>query len=155
MNTKLDPTYLEAWRSFITTHAMLINHIDKSLNAAGQIPLHWYDVLIELYEAPEQRLRMHELADAVVLSRSGLTRLVNRLEKAGLLRRELDEADRRGFYAIITDAGIDAMRSAWPVYAAGIQQYFADHLTKDEAKLLTRVFMQMMHYTKVHEADDE
>src|SRR3954447_20892655 len=109
--------HLVAWRTFITAHAAVIGRIERDMVAAGVIPLTWYDVLIELYEAPERRLRLHELADAVVLSRSGLSRLVDRLESAGLLRRETAATDRRGAYAVLTEAGLEAMGIAWPVYA--------------------------------------
>src|SRR5436309_905275 len=120
-----DEPRLAAWRAFITAHAAVIGRIERDMAAARVIPLTWYDVLIELYEAPERRLRLHELADAVVLSRSGLSRLIDRLEGAGLLRREAAVTDRRGAYAVLTGEGIEAMRAAWPVYARGIADYFA------------------------------
>jgi DNA-binding MarR family transcriptional regulator len=122
----------------------LIADIDRRLAAAGQIPLHWYDVLIELYEAPDQKLRMADLAQRVLLTRSGLTRLVDQLEAKGYLRRVLDPEDRRGFYAILTDAGVAAMRSAWPIYAAGIQELFGAHLSPEEAAILVRLFARML-----------
>src|SRR4051812_21881263 len=106
MEQRLDPEKLAAWRNFITAHATLIDRIDRNLAEADLIPLHWYDVLIELSEAPDHRLRMHELASSVVLSRSGLTRLVDRLEKEGFLTRERDATDRRGAYAVITEQGL-------------------------------------------------
>lgn len=142
--TKPNPKQLEAWRLFITAHARLIDAIDHDLQAAGKIPLHWYDVLIELAEAPEKRLRMHELAEKVVLSRSGLTRLVDKLEKAGYLRREIDPADRRGFYAILTDEGLAAQRNAWGIYAKSIAQHFAQHLSDDDARHLIDLFTKML-----------
>ena len=135
-----DEQRLAAYRTFITAHAELITQIERELAAAGVIPITWYDVLIELYEAPGRRLRMHELATAVVLSRSTITRTVDRLEAAGLLRREPDLSDRRGAFAVLTDEGLEAMRQAWPVYAAGIVEHFAQHLTADEARLLTAIF---------------
>jgi DNA-binding MarR family transcriptional regulator len=118
--------------------------------AAGVIPLTWYDILIELYEAPQRRLRLHELARAVVLSRSTLTRTVDRLETAGLLRREPDPTDRRGAFAVLTDAGLEAMRAAWPVYAQGIVDYFACHLSDGEARLLTAVFERIRDAARAH-----
>jgi len=139
----LNEDHLTAWRLFITTHARLIDQIDKELNAAHCIPLHWYDVLIELVETPEHRLRLHELAEKVVLSRSGLTRLLDRLEKAGYLHREPDPTDRRGAFAVLNEAGRNAIREAWPVYAAAIQQYFAHYLNPEEAVLLTTMFSRM------------
>jgi DNA-binding MarR family transcriptional regulator len=140
MSEKLGEGYLKAWRLFITSHAKLIQQIDADLQAAGQISLSWYDVLIELYEAPEKRLRMTELAERVVLSRSGLTRLVDRLEERGFLRREADPQDRRGFYVYITEAGVKAMRAAWPIYAHGIQAHFAEFLSAEEAAILAKAF---------------
>lgn len=144
MDDKIKPNHLEAWRLFITSHAKLLNQIDTELQSEGQIPLNWYDVLIELYEAPQQRLRMSELADKVVLSRSGLTRLVDRLEKAGYLQREIDLDDRRGFFAVINDKGITAMRGAWPIYARGIQSYFAEHLSEEETAILRKLFHDIL-----------
>lgn len=137
---QLDDLPLAAWRAFITTHATLIDLINRELTEADCIPLHWYDVLIELFEAPERRLRLHELARKVVLSRSGLTRLVDRLEAAGFLQRQPDPNDRRGFFAVITDEGIAALRKAWPVYAQGISRHFARHMSDDEARLIVKLF---------------
>ena len=135
MTEHLSKQHLAAWRAFLKAHALLIDRIDHDLVAARQLPLSWYDVLIELYEAPERRLRMHEVAERVVLSRSGLTRLVDRLEAEGFLRRDRSETDRRGAYAVITEEGIAALRHAWPIYARGIAQYFAHWLTEEEAQL--------------------
>ena len=144
MSEKLAESYLKAWRLFITSHAKLIQQIDAELQTAGQISLSWYDVLIELYEAPEKRLRMTEVAERVVLSRSGLTRLVDRLEEKELLRRETDPQDRRSFYLHITEEGVSAMRSAWPIYARAIQAHFADTLSEEEAAVLAKVFAAIL-----------
>lgn len=145
MSEKLNPQHLKAWRLFLTTHATLIADIDKRLGDAEQIPLNWYDVLIELYEAPAQRLRMSDIADRVLLTRSGLTRLVDRLEEAGYLTREPDPDDRRGSYASITEEGIEAMRGAWKIYAQGIHDLFAVHLHDDEAQMLIAILSRMLH----------
>jgi len=144
MSKKLAEHHLNAWRLFITAHATLIDAIDRELAAAECIPLHWYDVLVELVEAPDRRLRLHELADKVVLSRSGLTRLVDKLETAGLLKREPNPEDRRGYYAVLTDAGYEALRHAWPIYAAGIEQNFAAHLTEEEAKIFITALQKIL-----------
>lgn len=144
MNQKLKPEHLKAWRLFLTASARLVDRIDNDLRLANQLPLNWYDVLIELHEAPGNRLRMHDLAERVLLTRSGLTRLVDRLEKEGFLTREIDPEDRRGFYAIITESGIEALRNAWTVYAAGIDDFFAKHLSDDDAVLLSTVFSRML-----------
>jgi DNA-binding MarR family transcriptional regulator len=122
----------------------LIERIERELVEADVIPLGWYDVLLALAEAPERRLRMHELAQAIVLSRSGLTRLVDRLETAGLLHRQPAPGDRRGAFAVLTEEGLAALRQAWPVYAQGIAQHFACHLSDEEAQMLTGVFQRML-----------
>jgi DNA-binding MarR family transcriptional regulator len=140
----LSEQHLAAWRAFLKAHATIIDHIDHDLVAAERPPLSSYDVLIELYEAPEHRLRMHELAERVVLSRSGLTRLVDRLEAEGLLTRERSGTDRRGAYAVITEQGIAALRRTWPIYARGIAEYFAQWLTLEEAQLLETAFGRIL-----------
>jgi DNA-binding MarR family transcriptional regulator len=145
MTSSLDDEHLTAWRLFITAHARLIERIDRELAAAGCIPLAWYDVLVELVEAPEHRLRMSELAARVVLSRSTLTRLVDRLEAEGLLMRQRSTSDRRGAYAVLTDAGRAAMRTAWPIYARGIATYFAPHLSSGDAHTLTQSLTRVLN----------
>ena len=132
----LDQGRVAAWRSLITANALVLEKIERALAGAGLPPLGWYDVLLELSGAPGGRLRMHELARAVVLSRSGLTRLVDRLEGAGLLGREPDPADRRGAYAAITEDGRATLRRMWPVYAAGIAEHFGRHLTDEETRVI-------------------
>ena len=149
---ELDEVRLAAWRAFITAHAEVIARLERDMAAADVIPLGWYDVLIELYEAPGRRLRLYELADAVVLNRSTLTRTVDRLEAAGLLRRERDPADRRGAFAVLTDAGRAALRGAWPIYAQGIAAYFASHLTTEEARIVTAVFERVRNAVQAAEA---
>ena len=133
---RLDEDRLGAWRALLNAHAAVTGRIEADLAAAGRLPLHWYDVLVALREAPGERRRLHDLARAVTLSRSGLTRLVDRLEAAGLLRRERAAIDRRGAYAVLTEAGLAALDAAWPVYAAGIRAHWAAHLSPAEARTL-------------------
>ena len=140
----LSKQHLAAWRTFLKAHATLIDRIDRDLVVAQRPPLSSYDVLIELYEAPEHRLRMHELAERVVLSRSGLTRLVDRLEAEGLLTRDRSGTDRRGAYAVLTEQGIAALQRTWPIYARGIDEYFAQWLTLEEAQLLESVLGRIL-----------
>ena len=130
-----------AWRAFLRAHAAAVGRIERDLAASEpELPLTWYDVLVALVGAPERRLRLRELAHEVLLSRSGLTRLVDRLEAAGLLRREPDPSDRRGAFAVLTDEGYEALRRTWPIYARGIQEHFARYLEGDEAAVLARAF---------------
>ncbi|MDP9458650.1 MAG: MarR family transcriptional regulator [Actinobacteria bacterium] len=134
----LDQGREEAWRALITAHAAAVERIERGLLEAGLPPLGWYDVLLELSAAPGCRLRMHELARAVVLSRSGLSRLVDRLEKAGLLRREPDPEDGRGSFAVLTNEGSRMRERMWPVYAKGIAEHFGAHVSDEEAAVLCR-----------------
>jgi DNA-binding MarR family transcriptional regulator len=132
------------WRAFLSAHAAAIDRIEDDLEEAGVLPLSWYDVLLALYEAPEKRLRMHELASAILVTRGGLTRLVSRIEGAGLLRREPDPADGRGLYAVLTGGGLEALRATWPVYASGIAEHFGRYLTNEEVEILSRVFLRIL-----------
>jgi DNA-binding MarR family transcriptional regulator len=136
MMTEPDEQRLVAWRALLTTQARAVEAIERDLAAADLVPLTWYDVLVALWEAPDHRLRLHELAREVVLSRSGLTRLVDRLEAAGLLRRESCADDRRGAFAVLTPEGRAAQLKAWPIYARGISAHFGRHLSDTEATIL-------------------
>jgi len=132
------------WRNFLTAHAAVINRIEDDLDEAEVLPLSWYDVLLALYEAPDCRLRMRELASAILVTRGGLTRLVGRIEKAGLLRREPDPEDGRGLHAALTDEGLEALRSTWPIYARGIAEHFGKHLTDEEVEVLNSVLPRIL-----------
>jgi DNA-binding MarR family transcriptional regulator len=116
---------LAVWRSFLRAHATVVRTLEAELAAETTLPLAWYDVLVQLVEAPGRRLRMTELADRVLLSRSGVTRLVDRMVRAGLVRRTPCEDDLRGTFAGITDEGFGALRAASPVHLRGI----ATHMT--------------------------
>jgi DNA-binding MarR family transcriptional regulator len=144
----LEPAKLEAWRSFLRLHATLIDLLERDLARAGVVPLSWYDVLVALVQAPERRLRMHELAEAMVLNRSSVTRLVDRLEEAGLLTRQPTPGDRRGAFAVLTEQGLEALRTAWPFYANGIDQRFGRQLSESEATTITEAFRRLLAEAK-------
>lgn len=143
MPDRPSPDHVAAWRALLTAHAELTERIYAALRDAGVIPLRWYDALLCLYEAPDRRLRLAELARAALLSRSGLTRLVDRLEEAGLLTREPCEDDARGAYAVLTRDGLQALRRCWRVYGAEIEARVGRRITAAEARalrgLLTRL----------------
>lgn len=134
---------LAAWRLFIKTHAKIIENIEQDLAEQKRVPLTTYDVLIALFEAPDRKLRFGELNRKVVLSKSGLTRLVDRLERDGLIQRERSDEDRRGAYAVLTQEGEMQLRKAWPVYAKGIKQYFAKLLSDAEVQSIISSFGAM------------
>lgn len=131
MAARPDPDRLAVWRLFLEAHAVVTDRLGRELEAECHLPLTWYDVLLQLAGAPDRRLRMRDLADAVLLSRSGLTRLVDRMESAGLVVREATATDRRGADAVLTDAGRAALRRAAPVHLRGVQEHFAAHLTEE------------------------
>ena len=132
----LEPAGLDAWRAFLTSYRTVLDRIERDLAAGDLLPLTWYDVLLELNAAPDRRLRQRDLARTVVLTRSGISRLIDRLEAAGLVRSEPNPRDRRGGLIVLTPAGREALRRTWPAYARAIQQHFARHLTAEEARTL-------------------
>ncbi len=134
--SSLPPERVATWRSFLEAHAAVVEVLARELQAQEDLPLSWYDVLVHLSEAPGRRLRMQELADAVLLSKSGLTRLVQRLEVAGLVNRVPCDDDRRGTWAVLSEAGLTRLRDAYPAHVQGVDQHFASHLSDAEVASL-------------------
>jgi DNA-binding MarR family transcriptional regulator len=127
---------MAAWRSFLRAHAAVTRKLEADLVAECKLPLAWYDVLVQLVEAPGRRLRMTDLAGAVLISRSGLTRLVDRLVAAGLVRREPATDDARGTFAVITDAGYERLRAATPTHLRGVGGYVIDRVSPEQLAAL-------------------
>ena len=134
--SELSGTELGAWRGLLRVHTALVRELDAELDAAHGLPLSSYDVLIYLQSAPDRRLRMAELADSVLLSRSGVTRLVDRLEREGLIVRDTCSSDGRGLYAVLTDEGEAMLARARPTHLAGVRERFLRHFSDDELKQL-------------------
>ena len=141
--TEADPKS-RAWRLFLFAHTLLLERIEAELSAVGLPPLAWYDVLWELEKAPERRLRMHELADRIVLPRYNLTRLADRIEEVGLISREDCADDRRGYYLVLTPAAMEMRRRMWKVYGPQIDLLFGDHLSNAAATTLADGLTQMI-----------
>jgi DNA-binding MarR family transcriptional regulator len=135
----VSPEELAVWRAFLRSHATIMRALEAELAASKQLPLASYDVLVQLTEAAEHRLRMTELADRVLLSRSGLTRLVDRLERDGLVVREPYPEDARGMYAVITELGLDKLRAATSVHMPGVGQHFVAAFSPAELQELGRL----------------
>ena len=133
-----------AWRRFLRAHAHVTRRLESDLLAEHRLPLASYDVLVQLVEAPERRLRMSELAERVLLSRSGLTRLVDRLERDGLVRREPCPDDARGLFTVLTDAGYARLREASPVHLRGVSDYAVGRLDDEEAAALADLLARMV-----------
>ena len=129
---------LAAWRSFLHAGVALSQVLGHELEEAQQLPLSWYDVLLKLHEAGGT-LRMQELANAVLLSKSGVTRLVDRMERDGLVERRPCASDRRGWLAVLTPQGKAQLRKASPVHLAGIEEHFAGLIDDDEAAVVRDV----------------
>jgi DNA-binding MarR family transcriptional regulator len=127
-----------AWAALLRVHAALVPALDRELQAAHGLPLSWYDVLLELNDAPERRLTMGELGEVAVVSRSRVSRVVDELVRAGLVSRETNPADGRSAYAMITEAGRRRLRAAAPTYLSGIQRLFTSKLTGREAQTIAR-----------------
>jgi DNA-binding MarR family transcriptional regulator len=121
---KISEEQLRAWRAFLTAHSMMLRRISHDLEQAGLPPLTWYDVLATLRDAPEGQLRQVEIAERVLLSHSGLSRLIDRIEDAGLVERRQCETDRRAFFVALTDEGREMLQQMWPVYVRGIAEDF-------------------------------
>lgn len=131
-----ESTTTSTWPLFLTVHAVLISKIEARLSEAGLPLLSWYDVLWALERADDKRLRMSELAEMTVISRSNLTRLVDRMESAGLVERVRSKEDRRGAFAIVTAKGRAMRRKMWRVYSVAIEELFANHIDSDAAAQL-------------------
>lgn len=144
MGKSLESSKGSTWALFLTAHAVLVEQIELRLAAAGLPSLAWYDVLWALERAGARRLRMSELAEMTVITRSNLTRLVDRLEDAGLVERVRAEEDRRGAFAVVTAEGRALRKKMWPVYAAAIQALFEDHITEKEAAQIREPLGRML-----------
>jgi DNA-binding MarR family transcriptional regulator len=126
---------MRAWRSFLRGHSYVTRLLEAELEDAHGLPLASYDVLVQLAESPDGALRMSELAQAVLLSRSGLTRLVDRLEREGLVKRRSCPSDARGTLAVLTDAGRARLRAASGTHLRGVARHVLSHF--DPAELDT------------------
>ncbi|MFQ6026750.1 MAG: MarR family winged helix-turn-helix transcriptional regulator [Dehalococcoidia bacterium] len=127
---------MTAWRAFLHAYATLIPILEREMKEDKSLPLIWYDVLAQLSDSPQEgRLRMQDLAGSVLLmSPSGLTRLIERMEKEGLVIREHCLEDRRGVFAVITPKGRATLEQAIPGHVRGIQEHFLRHLNDEEIR---------------------
>ena len=136
----LNDDEVRAWGGYLRTHARIVRELDEELRAAHGMPLGTFDVLINLALAPEEMLRMRDLADAIVLSRSGLTRLVDRLVRDGLVERERCGEDARGAWAVLSPAGRKALKQATPTHIEGVRRLFLSCLEDDDQVHLAGVW---------------
>jgi DNA-binding MarR family transcriptional regulator len=132
----LDAEELGAWRGLLRAHSSLTKALDAELVRVHGLPLSSYEVLLLLADSPDGQMRMSELADGVLLSRSGLTRLVDRMQREGLLRRERCEDDARGWFATITPQGRELFTRARKTHLDGVRERFLSHFTREELRSL-------------------
>jgi DNA-binding MarR family transcriptional regulator len=139
-----DDAGVAAWAALLRTHAAVLRELERDMERAQGMPMTWYDVLLELNSAPERRLRMQELGERAVVSRSRVSRIVDELVQAGLVVREQDPVDRRGSWAVLTPAGRERLRAAAPGYLDGIAKHFADHLTAEERDTIAAALQRVL-----------
>ena len=135
---------LDAWRGFLHAHARLTRRLDEELQAAHGLSLAEYDALLQIANAPGRRLRMSILADRVLLSRSGITRLVDRLVADGVVQRTACSTDARGAEAALTHAGLDRLRAASATHLDGVRRLFLDIVQPDEREAMGRGFERVL-----------
>src|SRR3954464_7027412 len=143
-SVSLSATELGAWRGMLRVHTALVKALDAELAEAHDLPLSSYEVLITLESAPNRKRRMAELADSVLLSRSGMTRLVDRLERDGLLVRATCTDDGRGCYAVLTDKGSELLARARPTHLEGVRERFLAYFSEDELRLFAEAWERVL-----------
>ena len=135
----LNPREMKAWRSYIIASRRMLEALDGDL-AGFELTMADYEVLAQLSDAPDRRLRMSELAEIAMVSKSRLSHRMKVMEKAGWVRREECPSDRRGFFAVMTDKGFKAIQKAAPTHVASVRNRFVDHLTVKDQEELSRIF---------------
>jgi DNA-binding MarR family transcriptional regulator len=136
----LDETELRAWRGLLRAHATLVKRLDADLEAAHGLPLTSYEVLLHLSKSDGCKMRMCDVAESVLLSRSGLTRLVDRLERDGLVERVSCPDDARGAFARLTDTGREKLAAASTTHLEGIREHFLAHFAPSELGVLAEAW---------------
>jgi DNA-binding MarR family transcriptional regulator len=141
---ELNGRELGSWGGFLRVYGVLARELDSELTTQHGITLSDYEVLLFLASTAERRMRMSELADSVLISQSGITRLVDRLTRRGLVRRERCSADRRGLFAVLTDDGLAKLREASPTHLAGVRSRFLGRLSADEQATLGELWERLV-----------
>ena len=137
--SELDDLERRAWRAFLSRHARVARILEAALLAHNDLPLAEFDVLFQLAVADGHRLRMNELANRVLLSRAGITRLVDRLVADGLVARAKCDVDARGSYAVLTDRGRVRLDEARPGHLTAVKRYFVESFSRAELETLAEL----------------
>jgi DNA-binding MarR family transcriptional regulator len=150
----LDAEQLHAWRAFMRCYAQVLQFLNDDMQVTSEMPLTWYDVMVHLSEAPEGTLCMTDLAERVFISRSGLTRLVDRIEKDGLVHREPAPDDRRRIMASLTEKGFQRLADAAPAHVAALRSVLIDRLTESDVRNLGELMDKVIGPELVEEIPD-
>jgi DNA-binding MarR family transcriptional regulator len=145
--SSLSPEALRSWRVFFECALALPDILDAELQAAGGVSFRWYDVLVQLEEAG-QGVPMNEIASRILASKSGLTRVIDRMEDAGLVRRERPADDRRVVLVSVTPEGLEALARSRLVHRDGIRRHFTEHLTEQELARLQRMLQKVREHVR-------
>jgi DNA-binding MarR family transcriptional regulator len=148
----LDDPGMRAWVRFLQAHATVTRRLEAELQAEQGISLAEYDALLQIAAAPERRLRMSDLAGSLLLSRSGVTRLVDRLEGAGWVERATCPSDARGSFAVLTEVGRERLRDASPIHLRGVRQHFLDRIPADDLEGLARTLERLTSHSPADDA---
>lgn len=140
----LDDGRFHAWLNLVQTNSVVAARMEARLDTACGLSLPEHELLIRLAQSPDRQLRMYDLASLLLLSKSGITRVVDRLEKRGLVIRKMSDSDRRVVLAQLTDEGVATLAIARPVFAESIQEFFARHLTDDELASLRGLLRKVL-----------
>ena len=144
MADESDPGRMDVWRDFLASYNRVISALERETQEQDGLPLNWFDVLINLSEAPGGRLRMQDLAESVILTRSGLTRRIDRLVEAGLVRRDPSPDDRRGAYTSLTEKGRRTLKRVIPSHVRSVERLFRRHLSEQEVPVLRSAFAKIL-----------
>ncbi|MDA0636980.1 MarR family winged helix-turn-helix transcriptional regulator [Nonomuraea sp. CA-218870] len=136
-----------AWRTHLALHKLLMHRLDRELQEHS-LSLNDYEILVNLSESAGRRMRMSDLADATIQSRSRLSHQISRMEAKGLVVREDCRDDRRGTFAVLTDEGWDTIQRVAPVHVAGVREHFVDRLTDDQLNELEGAFAPIVEHLK-------
>ncbi|MBW0434216.1 MarR family winged helix-turn-helix transcriptional regulator [Leptospira yasudae] len=143
MKEKISKPTIDSWAAGLKFYSAASSKIESELAKTKAISLTWYDVLYSVYTKPKRRSRMSDIAQEIILSKSALTRSVDKLVAEGFLKREKSEEDAREFIVEITSSGIQALKDSWPIYEEGIRELFASKLTSKETAELLRIFRKL------------
>ncbi|TLP55205.1 MarR family transcriptional regulator [Microbispora tritici] len=141
----LTPHEQRAWRAHLAAHRLLFLQLDRELQGSG-LSLNDYEILVNLSESPGRRMRMSELADATIQSRSRLSHQISRMEAAGLVTREECEDDRRGTFAVLTDQGWETIRRVAPDHVDSVRRHFIDLMTPEQVSELEQIYAPVIDH---------